>query len=99
MNDEIIGNLTTVIKTIILTVLPYMVADVNMQNQLLSIIMALVGLLIAYLDAKYPNTFGFLDNNRQPVQVSTGEFPLTPLNDVDEEPILNDDYIYDQNEE
>ena len=89
------GNISTLVKMILLTVLPYIVADVQTQNQLTSIILAIVGFLIAYIDAKYPNTLSFLDNTptiEEPAQVGEIRQPIilneeyvTPIEDVDEE--------------
>lgn len=80
------GNISTLVKMILLTVLPYIVADVQTQNQLTSIILAIVGFLIAYIDAKYPNTLSFLDNApslEEPAQVGEIRQPI----------ILNEEYI------
>lgn len=89
------GNISTLVKMILLTVLPYIVADVQTQNQLTSIILAIVGFIIAYIDAKYPNTLSFLDNTptiEEPAQVGEIRQPIilneeyiTPIEDVDEE--------------
>ena len=56
------GNISTIVKMVLLTVLPYIIADTQTQDQVISIILAIVGLIIAYIDAKYPNTLAFLDN-------------------------------------
>ena len=71
---------------ILLTVLPYIIADTPTQNQVISIILAIVGLIIAYIDAKYPNTLAFLDNDEgleEPAQVGEIRQPI----------ILNEEYI------
>ena len=49
---------------------------------LASVIGAIIGLILAYIDAKYPNTFGFLGNNKTTLIES-------------EEPVLNDEYESD----
>ena len=91
------GNISTIVKMVLLTVLPYIVADAQTQDQIVSIILAIVGLLIAYIDAKYPNTLSFLDNDdtnsetepekvgeiRQPIILN--EEYIAPINDCDEE--------------
>ena len=81
-----IGNISTIVKMILLTVLPYIIADTQTQNQVISIILAIVGLIIAYIDAKYPNTLAFLDNAptlEEPAQVGEIRQPI----------ILNEEYI------
>ena len=81
---------------VLLTVLPYIIADTQTQDQVISIILAIVGLIIAYVDAKYPNTLSFLDNDdtnsetepekvgeiRQPIILN--EEYIAPIDDVDE---------------
>ena len=89
------GNISTIVKMILLTVLPYIIADTQSQDQVISIILAIVGLIIAYVDAKYPNTLAFLDNAptlEEPAQVGEIRQPIilneeyvTPIEDVDEE--------------
>jgi len=89
------GNISTIVKMILLTVLPYIIADTQTQDQVISIILAIVGLIIAYIDAKYPNTLAFLDNAPtidEPAQVGEIRQPIilneeyiTPIEDVDEE--------------
>ena len=80
------GNISTIVKMILLTVLPYIIADTQTQDQVTSIILAIVGLIIAYIDAKYPNTLAFLDNAPtldEPAQVGEIRQPI----------ILNEEYI------
>ena len=89
------GNISTIVKMILLTVLPYIIADTQTQDQVISIILAIVGLIIAYVDAKYPNTLSFLDNEAvetEPAQVGEIRQPIilneeyvTPIEDVDED--------------
>ena len=89
------GNISTIVKMILLTVLPYIIADSQTQDQVISIILAIVGLIIAYVDAKYPNTLSFLDNApslEEPAQVCEIRQPIilneeyvTPIEDVDED--------------
>ena len=89
------GNISTIVKMILLTVLPYIISDAQTQNNVVSIILALTGFLIAYIDAKYPNTLSFLDNEAvetEPAQVGEIRQPIilneeyvTPIEDVDEE--------------
>ena len=93
MNDELIGNLTTIIKTISVMFAGYALAyfvsiGLNLpitQEQLSEVIMTVIFFLIAYLDAKYPNTFKFLQNNKVFVV-------------EDEETVMNDEYVYPEEE-
>lgn len=80
------GNISTIVKMILLTILPYIIADTQTQDQVISIILAIVGLIIAYVDAKYPNTLAFLDNDGivdEPAQVGEIRQPI----------ILNEEYV------
>ena len=60
MNNELLGNITTIIKFIVMTIAPYLALTADMQNQLIAILVAIIGFVLAYLDAKHPNTI--LDN-------------------------------------
>ena len=92
MNDELIGNLTTIIKTISVMFAGYALAyfvsiGLNLpitQEQLSEVIMTVIFFLIAYIDAKYPNTFKFLGNDK----------PVTNY----EETVMNDEYVYPEEE-
>lgn len=60
MNNELLGNITTIIKFIVMTIAPYLALTADMQNQLIAILVAIIGFVLAYFDAKHPNTI--LDN-------------------------------------
>ena len=82
------GNISTLVKMILLTVLPYIIADSQTQDQVLSIILAVVGFIIAYIDAKYPNTLSFLDNDDIIPQTEEA-----PVGEIRQPIILNEEYI------
>ena len=64
MNTDTIGNLTTLIKFVVMTIAPYLSLTEAMQNQLIAIIVAIIGFILAYYDAKYQNTvIGSGDND------------------------------------
>lgn len=92
MNEELIGNLTTIIKTISVMFAGYALAyfvsiGLNLpitQEQLSEIIMTVIFFLIAYIDAKYPNTFKFLGNDKTVTNY--------------EETVMNDEYVYPEEE-
>ena len=58
--NELLGNITTIIKFIVMTIAPYLALTADMQNQLIAILVAIIGFVLAYLDAKHPNTI--IDN-------------------------------------
>lgn len=66
MNNELLGNITTIIKFIVMTIAPYLALTADMQNQLIAILVAIIGFVLAYLDAKHPNTI--LDNTTNNVE-------------------------------
>lgn len=58
--NELLGNITTIIKFVVMTIAPYFALTYDMQNQLIAVLVAIIGFVLAYLDAKHPNTI--LDN-------------------------------------
>lgn len=64
--NELFGNLTTIIKFVVMTIAPYLALTADMQNQLIAILVAIIGFVLAYLDAKHPNTI--LDNTTNNVE-------------------------------
>ena len=58
--NELFGNLTTIIKFVVMTIAPYLALTADMQNQLIAVLVAIIGFVLAYLDAKHPNNI--LDN-------------------------------------
>ena len=64
--NELLGNITTIIKFIVMTIAPYLALTADMQNQLIAILVAIIGFVLAYLDAKHPNTI--LDNTPNNVE-------------------------------
>ena len=66
MNNELLGNITTIIKFIVMTIAPYIALTADMQNQLIAVLVAIIGFILAYFDAKHPNTI--LDNTTNNVE-------------------------------
>ena len=66
MNNELLGNITTIIKFIVMTIAPYLALTADMQNQLIAVLVAIIGFVLAYLDAKHPNTI--IDNTPNNVE-------------------------------
>lgn len=64
--NELLGNITTIIKFIVMTIAPYLALTTDMQNQLIAVLVAIIGFVLAYLDAKHPNTV--LDNTTNNVE-------------------------------
>lgn len=64
--NELFGNITTIIKFVVMTIAPYLALTADMQNQLIAILVAIIGFILAYFDAKHPNTI--LDNTTNNVE-------------------------------
>ena len=86
-NNNLIGNLTTIIKYICMAISGWAIGilishGLNLpitEAQLSEILFTIIIFIIGYLDSRYPNTFGFLGNQKQ--------------NSVDPtEPVLNPEY-------
>lgn len=92
MNEELIGNLSTILKFCCMTIAGYLIGvlaahglDLPIdQTALAEIISTLILFCFAYIDAKYPNTFKFLGNAK----------PVTNY----EETVMNDEYVYPEEE-
>ena len=56
MTNDTVGNLTTIIKFVVMTIAPYLSLSEALQNQLIAVIVAVIGFILAYYDAKYENT-------------------------------------------
>lgn len=79
-NEEIIGNLTTLIKIIIVTFAPAEIVGMYDPNALAMAIAMIIGFMFALIDAKYPNTFKWLKGK--------DEKKMEPVM----EQVLNDEY-------
>ncbi len=83
MNDELIGNLTTIIKFVVMTIAPYLSLSEALQNQLIAVIVAVIGFGLAYYDAKYENTL--IGNSTSTVSDNiTDEIQETTYSDDDD---------------
>lgn len=78
--EEIIGNITTIIKILIMTIAPAIAVYIGTDSQtVITFLTACLTFILAVVDAKYPNTMRVFDNN-------TNTIPNEPT-------ILNDEYI------
>lgn len=92
--ENSIGNLSTIIKFISMTVAGYLIGaaaakglNLPIDTEALSqLIGTLLFFILAYIDAKYPNTFSWLGNAET---VDMG----TILGYPPEETVMNDEYI------
>ena len=90
--DNTIGNISTIVKLISMWLAGWFIGIIISkglqlpisQEQLAEIIGAIIFLIIGYIDAKYPNTFKWLDNQPAPIET--------------EETVLNDEYECDSDD-
>ena len=75
--DNPTGNISTILKFVYMIIAPYIVQYMT-EDQFLVIGTAVIGLIIAIVDAYYPNTFKFLGNAPEPMET--------------EEVVMNDEY-------
>lgn len=87
MTNNTIGNLTTILKYICMTIAGWAIGvmvshGLNLpitEAQLSEILFTIIIFILGYLDSKYPNTFSFLGNK-----------PKTRIDPT--EPVLNQEY-------
>ena len=87
MADNIKGNLTTILMYVWVLVSPYIAKYVT-QDQFIALGTAIVGIVIAIVSSYYPNTFKFLNNDKE----CNAEY-LNEVFGIDE--VLNDEYEAD----
>lgn len=77
--EEIIGNLTTIIKILIMTVAPAIAVYIGTDEQVVATFLtAILTFILAVVDAKYPNNLTVFDNET-----------------ITNNPALNDEYESD----
>ena len=69
MSDNLLGNVTTIINWLVLLILPYVSVYGITDNQLSALLTAIIGILFAIVNSKYPNTFAFLGNGQTGINV------------------------------
>ena len=62
-NEDFIGNLTTIVKIIIMTVAPGIAVYIGTDEQTVTAFLtAVLTFILAVFDARYPNSLGFFKN-------------------------------------
>ena len=93
MNNELLGNITTLVKTVSMMLAGYLLAffisqGLNLpisQEQLAEIIMTVIFFIAAYLDAKFPNSFKFLGNGENVAVETEADLINEEYEDYEEE--------------
>lgn len=65
--DNLKGNIFTIIKFVVMTAAPALGIDATTGDALVTVIVALIGFILAYFDAENPNNFKFLGNDNNEV--------------------------------
>lgn len=63
--ENVTGNISTIAKLIVMIIAPYMAVYGITASQLESILIAIITLIIAIIDARYPNTLSVFDNETE----------------------------------
>ena len=66
MNEEFVGNSSTIIKVLVLTFVPAAFLEQVDANTLSVVLTCLIMFVFSIIDAKYANTFKFLKGNTEP---------------------------------
>lgn len=73
MNEEFVGNLSTIIKVLVLTFVPAAFLEQVDANTLSVALTVIVMFVFSIIDAKYANTFAILKNNAQEIETINNE--------------------------
>lgn len=63
INEEFVGNLTTIMKILILTFVPAAFLETVDANVLATVLTAIIMFVFSFIDAKYSNTFAIFSEN------------------------------------
>ena len=73
MNEEFVGNLSTIIKVLVLTFVPAAFLEQVDANTLSVALTIIIMFVFSIVDAKYSNTFAILKNNAQEIETINNE--------------------------
>lgn len=73
MNEEFVGNLSTIIKVLVLTFVPAAFLEQVDANTLSVALTVIVMFVFSIIDAKYANTFKILKNDTQDIETTNDE--------------------------
>ena len=73
MNEEFVGNLSTIIKVLVLTFVPAAFLEQVDANTLSIALTVIVMFVFSIIDAKYANTFKILKNDTQDIETTNDE--------------------------
>lgn len=73
MNEEFVGNLSTIIKVLVLTFVPAAFLEQVDANTLSVALTVIIMFVFSIIDAKYANTFKILKNDTQDIETTNDE--------------------------
>lgn len=66
MNEEFVGNVSTIVKVLVLTFVPAAFLEQVDANALSVVLTGIIMFIFSIIDAKYSNTFKILKGNTEP---------------------------------
>lgn len=73
MNEEFVGNVSTIVKVLVLTFVPAAFLEQVDANALSVVLTGIIMFIFSIIDAKYANTFKFLKGNEEQEQIEADE--------------------------
>ena len=74
MNEEFVGNVSTIVKVLVLTFVPAAFLDQVDANALSVVLTGIIMFIFSIIDAKYSNTFKILGNEEtMPIEENSEE--------------------------
>lgn len=74
MNEEFVGNVSTIVKVLVLTFVPAAFLEQIDANVLSIVLTGIIMFIFSIIDAKYSNTFGILGNKEAtPIEENSEE--------------------------
>lgn len=73
MNEEFVGNVSTIVKVLVLTFVPAAFLEQVDANALSVVLTGIIMFIFSIIDAKYANTFKILKGNEEPEQIEADE--------------------------
>ena len=73
MNEEFVGNVSTIVKVLVLTFVPAAFLEQVDANALSVVLTGIIMFVFSIIDAKYANTFKILKNDTQDIEAINDE--------------------------
>ena len=73
MNEEFVGNVSTIVKVLVLTFVPAAFLEQVDANTLSVVLTGIIMFIFSIIDAKYSNTFKILGNEEMQIEENSEE--------------------------